>query len=202
MSTIAAYRTGLEALLATAVDAATWPNGLKDEALARGLWDFDAALIYESNVTITIDGYVQDLIGLTNLDEVLAVAWPWREGEDFARLTVRWRIVGDQMIYLQSARKPQAGEVMRLRHTLRHTIDGLAGAETTTVPPRHQHLVILGAGLWALDLRLRQISENPALPQNANAALHALRRELQARYEERLGRLLNRSPIRWTIDVG
>ena len=202
MSDIATYRADLDVLLATAVDSATWPTALKDEALARGLWDFDGVLIYESELTVTTAGQAQDVSSLSALDEVLAVAWPWRTGGDFGQLAVRWRTVDDHVIYLERSAAPQVGDVIRVRHTRRHTIEGLGGASATTVPSRHAPLVTLVAALWAIALRLRQISENPALPAQAMPGLHALRRELQARYDLGLARVLNWSPVRWGVGEG
>lgn len=199
MADLAEFRTRLDALLATAVDAATWPDGLKDEALLRGLWDYDAALIYETSLTLSVDGHAQDVGTIHALDDVLAVAWPWRDGDCFSGLAVRWRWAGDHLLYLETHARPQAGDVLRLRHTCRHTILGLDGALTTSVPQRHTLLVSLAAALWAIDLRLRQISENPALPQQSGPLLQALRRELHDRYESHLGRLLNRNAIRWDL---
>lgn len=191
MSDVTTYRANLDALLATAVDGASWPNTLKDEALARGLWDFDAILIYESSLTVVTGGHEQDVSVIAALDEVLAVAWPWHTGANFTRQTVRWRTLGDRLIYLETPSAPQVGDVVRVRHTCRHTIDGLAGEPATTVPGRHAPLVTLAAALWAIELRLRQISENPALPQQTATALHTLRRTLEERYNRGLARVMN-----------
>lgn len=199
MTDLTTYRANLDALLATAVDSSTWTTAIKDEALSRGLWDFDALLIYESSLTVTAAGYTQDVSSLAALDEVLAVAWPWHTGGDFSRLAVPWRSVEDHSILLETTGAPQVDDVIRVRHTRRHTIDGLAGAATTTVPARHAPLVTLAAALWAIQLRLRQISENPAIPAAAATGLHALRRELQTRYDGALARVLNGAPVRWDM---
>jgi hypothetical protein len=156
-------------------------------------------LLYETSLTLAADGRTQDVSTVPNLDEVLAVAWPWREGDNFSSLAVRWRVVGDHMLYLETHSAPQTGDVLRLRHTCRHTLDGLGGATTTTIPDRHQPLVTLAAALWAIDLRVRQMSENPAIPQDAAPLLQTLRRDLHTRYEEGLGRVLNRTPLRWEL---
>lgn len=69
---------------------------------------------------------------------------------------------------------PQVGEVIRVRYTRRHCIEGLEGATETTVPERHRLVVGLAAAAYACDLRRRQLSENPAQPASAVATLEKL----------------------------
>ena len=46
------------------------------------------------------------------------------------------------------------------------------------MPDAHRRLLALAAGAHALQLRLRQISENPALPHQAASDLRALHAQL------------------------
>jgi hypothetical protein len=163
MTTITDYRTDLDGLLATAVDGATWTTALKDEALRLALKEYDVRMVYETSHTVTTPGALQDLGDLPELDDILALAYPWQEGDSFAHRYARWRYINDQVIQLEG-RTPRVGEVVRVRHTRLHRIQGLDGAAATTVPARHRRLIGLAAAGWCCDLRRRQVSESPALP--------------------------------------
>ncbi len=45
---LAAYRTTVDALLATAVDASTWTDAIKDQALRQALAEYDDHFVYEN----------------------------------------------------------------------------------------------------------------------------------------------------------
>jgi hypothetical protein len=54
-----------------------------------------------------------------------------------------------------------------VRYSKLHAIQNLDSAAATTVPDRHRLLIGLLAGAWACDLRIRQLTENPAIPKEA-----------------------------------
>lgn len=173
MSTIIDYRADLDELLATAVDGATWTDAIFDAALRRGLALYDMRRVYEGDFTVTNPGHAQDMSSLADLNEVVALAYPWQDGAKFDQQAVRWRSIGDQTVML-AGYAPQVGEVIRVRYTRRHCIEGLEGATETTVPERHRLVVGLAAAAYACDLRRRQLSENPAQPASAVATLEKL----------------------------
>jgi len=167
---LAAYRTTVDALLATAVDASTWTDAIKDQALRQALAEYDDHFVYETSVTITSGGANQDLSSMDALKDILAVAYPWSDEADFAACQQRWRYAADQTIYVETV-TPQAGQVMRVRYTKRHAIEDLDAATATSVPDGHQLLLATLAAAFACTLRCRQLSENPAIPEHALAAL-------------------------------
>lgn len=169
---LAGYRTALDAVLATAVDAATWTTAIKDQALRQALAEYERHFVYETSVTVTSSGPIQDLSGISAVGDILAVAYPWSEGADFAARQQHWRITADLTICLESA-TPQAGETLRVRYTKQHAIKDLDAATATTVPDRHQALVSALAASFACVLRSRQLSENPAIPEQAIVSLMA-----------------------------
>jgi hypothetical protein len=188
MTTLADYRSDLDNLLATAVDAATWPDALLDEALRRAVDELNLLLVYETNFTVATAGYEQDLSSLTDLYSVLAVAYPWQEGWDFAHTLAAWRSVGHNKIYFTAVR-PAVGETIRVRYAKLHKIDDLDSAAATTVPDAHRSLVALWAAAMACDLRQRQISENPALPKDAAKQLAGLAAAFRQRAQERISHI-------------
>jgi len=188
MTTLADVRSDVGALLASAVDSLTWTTSLLDAAIRLGLSEVDGCLVYESDVTVTTADYEQDLSAIPDLLGVLALAYPWTAGADFGRRLVAWRWVGFGRVYFDVA-EAQVGEVIRVRHTKRHTLTDLDGAVTTTLPGVYQPLLALAAAAWACDLRRRQLSENPAAPQEATGVLA----EVAAAYRNEVARRLARS---------
>ncbi len=170
---LAAYRIAVDALLATAVDASTWTDAIKDQALRQALAEYDDYFVYETSVTVTSDGANQDLSSISALKDILSVAYPWSDEADFAACQQRWRYAADQTIYVETV-TPQAGQVMRVRYTKQHVIEGLDAAAATSVPDSHQVLLATLAAAFACTLRCRQLSENPAIPEHAFAALSAV----------------------------
>jgi hypothetical protein len=188
--TLTDARADLDALLATAVDAATWTNALKDAALRMAL----AAIgthgpVYESTVTLAAGGAEQDLAALLpGLLTVESLAWPWSDGAPFAAQVAAWRPIGAPgcVRFEEGGGIPAAGDAVRVRHRIAHTLDGLDGAAATTVPDAYRLTLAAGAAGAACALRLRQIGENPAIPAAAAEALEAA----QARYARDFAEML------------
>jgi hypothetical protein len=118
----------------------------------------DKQLVYESSFTVTEAGYEQDLSGITAINCVLAVAYPWENGAEFGSCGAAWRFSAVNKLYFVSV-QPAVGEVIRVRHTKLHAIDDLDGAGATTVPEVHRALVGLWAAAYACELRGRQSGE-------------------------------------------
>lgn len=166
-------RTDLDNLLATAVDSSTWTTTIKDQAVREATRQYDDFLVYESSFTVTTTGYEQDLATLPDLHQILALAWPWSTGDSFDHAFVRWRYVTDQRVYIENG-QPATGNTIRVRYRKLHKINGLDAALATTVFDRHRMLVALWAAAWACELRMRQLTENPAIPTQAYTQLASL----------------------------
>lgn len=158
MATLADYRSDLHDNLATAVDAGRWPNTLLDQALRRAVAELDAQVVYEEDFTVVSSGYAQDLSSISDLGAIVGLAYPWLEGSEFGENRVAWRLLGDQTVYFTHA-QPGVGEIIRVRYTKQHTIEGLDSASATTAPAAHRLLVGLWAAAFACEMRLRQTGE-------------------------------------------
>lgn len=170
MTVLATYQTYVESAIGDEVDTSTWSDEMKEEALRRALLDYDPVIAYETDFTVTTTGYSQDLSGITSLREILAVAYPWYEGASFAEQSLPWRYVTDQTITFSTAYiQPAAGETIRVRYRKTHTIEDLDSAAATNVPDRHDFIIAIGAAGHLCNLRIRQISENPAIPLTPEA---------------------------------
>ena len=167
---LASYRTLVGQILATAVDSSTWTTEIIDDALRHAMNLYNRLPVYEISFTVASTDREQDLSTITDIDEVLAVAYPWSDGADFAARMRDIRSVADQTIYFEDT-EPQEDEVIRVRYTKQHKIKDLDSAATTNIATRHARIVGLAAASHACVTRFRQLSENPATPKEALDAL-------------------------------
>lgn len=170
---LAAYRTHLDSILATAVDAATWTTAIKDQALRLALQHYDRFPVYETSFTVTTAGHTQDLAGITGIKQTLAVAYPWDGHTSLDAIRTPHRYIGTNVIWFEQV-EPQVGELIRVRYFKTHAIKDLDSAAATTVPDVDQTPLATYAAGWACFLRARQLSENPAPPHAALEQLNAL----------------------------
>jgi hypothetical protein len=195
---LADYRTDLDNFLATAVDSSTWTTALKDEALRQALADLDGHLVYETTFTVVSAGYEQDLSAIPALYQVLALAYPWPEGARFEEHScVSWRLTGPNRVYFEH-REAQAGDAIRVRYAMRHAIDDLDAAAATTVPEQLRRTLVRGAAAYCCELRIRQLSENPAEPKEAPSLLRQLADSWRAEFHADLSRTSTRRHVSWS----
>jgi hypothetical protein len=163
--------------------------------------ELNTQLVYETSFTVSVGGYEQDMSSISAVNAILSAAYPWTEGDDltgqcFGCRLAEWRLTGPNTLYFCRA-QPAAGEIIRVRYTKLHAIQELDGAAATTVPDLHRSLVGLWAAAFACELRIRQISENPALPKEAVNTL----RLAAARYRSRAVEMISHVPplgkLRW-----
>lgn len=176
-------------MLGGSVDAATWSQSMLDEAVRQSLRAYSLhGPAYEVDLTVEVSGHEQDLSAIADLLAIECVAYPWYDGLLIEDQAVRWRRVGAFTVRLDGVR-PTLGETLRVRYRRTHAIEDLEGALTTTVVDAHRATIAAGAAGYAIALRLRQISENPALPLAAARDLDALRLRFDAIFVEELDRL-------------
>lgn len=193
---LADYRESIDAILATAVDSSTWSTAIKDQALRSALAEYDEHFTYEASLTVSSTGREQDISSIAGVKDVLAAAYPWTDGADFATRQQRWRYVADQSIYFEGV-EPHAGETLRVRYTKAHTLKDLDSAAATTVPDRHRQLLATLAASYACTLRLRQIGENPAIPDQAAEVLAEVSGRLAAAAGHLFVRARSAEPVAW-----
>ena len=196
MTVLADYRTDVGNLLATAVDASTWTTALIDQALRMAVNALDGQLVYESDFTVVTTGYEQDLSGITDIRNLSALAYPWQEGYNFGECLARWRLIDVNVVYFEWI-QPQEDDIIRVRHTKLHTIEDLDSATATTVPERDRPLIGLWAAAFACDLRIRQISENPAIPKEASRHLTNVATQFRRRATDVLSQVPPLGRVHW-----
>jgi hypothetical protein len=195
---LAGYRVDLGNLLASAVDSSTWTTAILDQALRLALDELNSQLVYETDFTVASAGYEQDLSTITDIGAVLAVAYPWQEGWDFGGHLATWRVVAPHTIYFSQV-EPAVGDTIRVRYCKQHVIEDLDSALATTVPTHHRSLLGLWAAAYACDLRVRQISENPAIPRDAANLLRGVAAEMRQRAEKALSHIPPLGRLRWAM---
>lgn len=169
--TITELRVDIKARLAAAIDGATWTDAILDAGLRQALEQVSIRGPAVEADCAAAAGREQDLSALAGLFMVEAVAWPWDAEARLAERAVRWRYVeAPERIRLERA-SPAAGDTLRVRYRRSHSIDGLDGATTTSIPDVWRGMVAAGAAAYAARLRTRQLSEQPALPLDAGSVL-------------------------------
>lgn len=196
MATLTDYRLDLNNILATAVDSSTWTTAMLDQAIRMSLDELNRQLVYEVSFTVTVAGYEQDLSSITGINSVLAAAYPWLDGRGFGECLQEWRVSGVNKIIFDSV-SPSVGEKIRVRYTKAHVIQALDAAVATTVPDNNRYLVGLWGSAYACDLRVRQISENPAIPASATNHLRMVAAELRGKATEAISHVPPLGRLRW-----
>jgi hypothetical protein len=180
----------IEQRLAAAVDAATWTQAMKEQGTRAALEVYSLRGPCTEVSVAAAAGQAQDLgASVAGLLAVEAVAWPWHDGDRFEQRAARFRVVEPPGRVVLEGVAPAAGETLRVRCRVAHTVAGLDGAAETSVPDAHRALLGLGAALATAQVRLRQIGENPALPREAAALLAAWCADAEAEFAWRLERL-------------
>lgn len=172
--TLTDLRGDLADILATAPDAATWSDAMLDEGVRAALiWYALNGPLFEVDFAVTVPGAEQELSAVAGIVSVEGVVWPWFEGRRWEEPSAPWRRVSPFVVRFDTA-IPAAGDLLRVRYRKVQTVNGLDGAATTTVVDAHRGSLAQAAAAQVLLLRLRQMSENPALPTEAAGELRRL----------------------------
>ena len=160
MTTLTTVRERLETTLQDASNE-RWSSDDLDEAIRRALEEFSLVEPHEQVTTLTLSsaGREIDISSLSNCLQVSRVWWPYEAADP--EHPPRWRpfeVWGDTL-YLDTDSKPATGDVVRLWYTEQHTLDGLDGASSTTLPPDAETILIAGAAGFAAQARAAELSE-------------------------------------------
>ncbi len=182
-----------------------WPVSILDEAIRQALTAYSLACPCEQSAVLTIPARGDlDLGSLPGLAGVTAVRWPysadkpetlqpanrvtgWRCWRDMDRTTLELRTL--------PGTNPVEGEILLVRYITGHSVDGLDGAEVSTIPLIHISLLVHGSAGYAALFRALDKVENrsygsrrtePALLQSwANGVLERFQRELDRLRKQR-----------------
>jgi hypothetical protein len=149
MSTLAELRDLVELDLDDAGNA-TWSTDEVDRGIEKALRDYSQVNPQQAVGTITLsaDGREVSISSLTGLTRIVKVWFPY-DSSDPAHPPnwVEWSLWGSNL-YLITLDEPQSGEVARVFYHKNHTINGLDGESSTTIPAYDEEVVVIGAGAY------------------------------------------------------
>lgn len=199
MADLSEYRQLIRQVIGAQVDASSWSHELIDEALRQALDMLTEQYPpLETSYTVVTAGRTQDLSSISGIQEIVALAWPWSTDVRFVDYEQPWARVGEFSVRFDGDSYPAAGEVIRVRYRQAYAVASLDGALTTTVLDSAQRHLTIGAAGYAGRIRLRQLSENPAVPANAVEDLRLVADELVGRFVDWLARLNSGSNPAWS----
>jgi hypothetical protein len=130
---------------------AVWSTGDIDRAIKRALAEYSRVNPQQAVGTITLqaDGREISTSTLTGMTNIVRVWHPYTstDPEDPPGWR-RWEIWGSTLTIL-GGHEPASGEVVRVYYHKQHTINGLDGESTTTVPAEDEEVLVLGAAAYA-----------------------------------------------------
>lgn len=154
-------KSALISLLGASYAIEGWEDSVLAEALSQGLADATIWLPpVEASFPVTEAGYDQDISSLSPI-QVLAVAYPWTDGDTFRETAATWRMASPGVICLGGV-EPTVGVTLRIRYRKRYAVQGLNGAPSTNLPESAQRPLLLAAAHHAYLIRYRQLSRRPS----------------------------------------
>ena len=196
--TLATAQADLLSLLGN--DSALYPAATTAEALRQALADLAQDGPHQSAiVTVPSTGATLSLAALTDLLCLTAVIYPYVAGIDWRTAPpVFWSLTDPATLLLQDGSWFTAGEKALLLYQRTHTVNGLDGAVTTTVPDNWKPTLLTAAAKHATALRLRQLAESPRARETAAyQTLRTLHNEHAAAYTRRIAAITQRTNPSW-----
>jgi hypothetical protein len=156
---------------------ATWAEGDLDEAIETALEQYSKYNPQHAIDTVTLgasDAREIDISSLTGLLRVEKVWWDYDSSDP--SYPPNWRqfeVWPGDILYIDDRELPAENDVVRVWYTKMHTINGLDGDSTTTIPADDEGTIVTGAAHFAAQMRIAEIAED--LPAHDDA-LEELRR--------------------------
>ena len=149
-----------------------WTTNQLDEAIRQALAAYSEHLPHRAitSLTLTADGREIDISTITyrNIERV----W-WDYDSSDPDHPPHWRTFetwpGD-LLFVNDSDEPASGDVVRIWYTADHTVTDLDAATSTTLPSRHESILVQGASGFAAAARrvtiLEQVNLNEWAPRN------------------------------------
>jgi hypothetical protein len=157
-----------------------------DEAIAWALDRYNEVNpeVTITTVTLAASGREVDISSITDYLDIIRVWWDYDSTD--SEYPPNWRnfeLWPGDLLFIDSDDEPASGDKVRIWYTRARTINGLAGAASTTVPDDQEILIVNGAAGFAAEER---VQENPSrwvprkLREWADARLRDFERGLKA----------------------
>jgi len=171
-----------------------YAQGDIDEGIRWALHRYNEVLPDQTIASLTLasSGREVDISSITDEIEILRVWWDYDSSDP--EHPPRWRdfkVWPGSILYIDDPNEPQSGDTVRIWYTRMHTVNGLDGAATTTLPDDAETLLVTGAS--AVATQERQL-EDPSryvprkLQDWADARLREFERGLKAASRRRAAR--------------
>lgn len=182
---ITTYRAAVAALLKSA-GASEWSQDELDGAVALALLDVSQRLPRRLSADITMGaaGRRIDLAAIADCQWVEEVWWPYTAGESPPRLAPFE--VRDGWLRLFTIPEPQAGDTVHVLYAGQHTVSGLGGATTTTVPGEWRGILVMGAAAYAAAAKAAVMAREYSWPTGAATAMRDWSEMILSLFEARL----------------
>jgi len=139
-----------------------WSTDDLDEAIRRTLELYSDRNPHQAIVALTLEspGREIDLSTIPNLARVEKVWWDYNPDDPGS--PPNWRhfeVWPGAILYIDDEDQPAAGDVVRIWYTTPHTLNGLDGAEATTIPVQDVGALVVGAAALAAQSRAIELAE-------------------------------------------
>lgn len=164
MSTLAEFRSRALVMLGDPAGS-RYSTAQLDESLRAALEEYSEAFPQAMSqvVAVSAEGRQQPLDVPGSLKTLVRAQYPYSgDSSPFFELMYLSYPQGAPAVFFAGEAVPQAGEQFKVFYTAAHSVDGLDGAEATSVPAAHEGLLVRGAAGYACYMRAAQLSESLA----------------------------------------
>jgi len=186
-----------------------WSAAEITQHIRRALRDIEGVTPRRTTTTLTLAaaGREVSLSGVSGLLRVYDVWYPYSAAApEYPPMRPRWELIADDTLLLLVDDEPAACATLRLFYTAPHTIDGLDSATSTTLSPREETSLVLGATAFCAQQyaqdAIGEVSPSGMTP--AQLEIWAARRESLYRWtldELRRAQVLLQDPrVPWVAD--
>ena len=170
-----------------------------DEGIRQALYAYSQALPYETTSSVAVSSSTReiDLSAITGLIAVTRVWWDYDSSDP--QHPPNWRqfeLWPGDTLWINDSDEPQAGDTIRLWYHALHTLDGLDGKTSTTIPTVHESTLVIGAAAYAIQARGTVAAENPQHFEWVHRRYADLAHTYQADFNAKLQQLVRQNAAR------
>jgi len=198
-ATLAQLRDRVETLLQDTTNA-IWSTDDLDEAIRQALALYDQVNPDEAIATITLTSGGREIdissLGYTTVERV------WRDYDaSNPAYPPNWRdfeVWPGDILFIKDDEEPSSGDTVRIWYTKPHTLNGLDGATSTTVPEHHESLIVTGAAAIAAHMRATENSEEATVDGWPHRRYMELAAQWADTFHTRLALIARENAARWS----
>jgi len=179
-------------------DSTRFSSALLDSALRQALNHFSLAVprIHKTELMVIVDSSEYTLNTVSGLTQVLALWYPWCEGDLPTPPLQEWYLYWQSGVPVLRLRDRifEEGTALKLFYAANHTIQGLDDAESSSIPEGLQETLALGAAGKAALMRAAHLVESVGSPASDRDQLFQLGQLWWQGFKARLSEFKRMSP--------